>query len=291
MAAAPPSAPTRRGRSARVVASAVLLVAALALAGCAQRSEAQGAPPAGPEPVLEPTVAPPAPTSTTVVAAHPKVLVLGDSTMVDVGPALVAALDAAGAEPVDAARAGVGLTRFAFEDAPYSPEPEWAVEVDRVRPDLTIVMLGAWDMPFVTNEGIWPYTEPVQRAMATLTAGGGRVLWLSTPTEPGRPDWPMDQVFETSAAATGGRVVFAEIDAAVTAPDGTQPPSYVAADGTVVRLRKSDGFHFCAEGAERAAAEIVRLAHVHGLAPPPGGGWQDGPWRESEHYDFPECDG
>ena len=286
----PPSPRTRPRRARRLRALLVVGIAALVTGASGCAGAVAGADSGPPTDTARP--APTTPVDTTPAAPSPpdparRVLVLGDSTMVDVAPALLAAFGAAGSEVVDASRPGVGLSRFGFREGPWSPESEWSAIVDAERPDLTIVMLGVWDMPTIDRDGLAAYVEPTRRAMAVL-ARAGRVLWLSTPTEPGRPDWPTDQVFE-AVAATFPSVSYAEVDAAVRAPDGTYPPSFVALDGSVVRLRKDDGFHFCADGAERLADEVNRLAVVHGLARRTPAGWEDGAWRASERYDDPAC--
>jgi hypothetical protein len=156
-------------------------------------------------------------------------------------------------------------------------------------PDLVVVMLGVWDGGFVELYGADAYAEVVELAVAVLTDRGARVLWLSTPPDRVVTERPADHVFEQVAAKHPGRVFYADIDAAVRAPDGTMPATYPALDGTLVRLRKNDGWHFCADGAAAVAAEIGRLAVERGLARPAGTEWLRGSWRDAGVFDYPEC--
>jgi hypothetical protein len=274
------------------VAVLVVLVLLLAVSACAGPSAGDDRPLAvSPRPDDAESVAPSEVSTTTILAVEPagRVLVLGDSGMFDAAPAVVAMFQSAGAEAVDGSRRGLGLTRVGFESESSPFAEEWARMVEADDPELVVVMLGVWDGGFVELYGADAYAEVVELAVAVLTDRGARVLWLSTPPDRVVTERPADHVFEQVAAKHPGRVFYADIDAAVRAPDGTMPATYPALDGTLVRLRKNDGWHFCPDGAAAVAAEIGRLAVERGLARPAGTEWLRGSWRDAGVFDYPEC--
>jgi hypothetical protein len=274
------------------VAVLVVLVLLLAVSACAGPSAGDDRPLAvSPRPDDADSVAPSEVSTTTILAVEPagRVLVLGDSGMFDAAPAVVAMFQSAGAEAVDGSRRGLGLTRVGFESESSPFAEEWARMVEADDPELVVVMLGVWDGGFVELYGADAYAEVVELAVAVLTDRGARVLWLSTPPDRIVTERPADHVFEQVAAKHPGRVFYADIDAAVRAPDGTMPATYPALDGTLVRLRKNDGWHFCPDGAAAVAAEIGRLAVERGLARPAGTEWLRGSWRDAGVFDYPEC--
>jgi hypothetical protein len=274
------------------VAVLVALVLLLAVSACAGPSAGDDRPLAvSPRPDDADSVAPSEVSTTTILAVEPagRVLVLGDSGMFDAAPAVVAMFQSAGAEAVDGSRRGLGLTRVGFESESSPFAEEWARMVEADDPELVVVMLGVWDGGFVELYGADAYAEVVELAVAVLTDRGARVLWLSTPPDRVVTERPADHVFEQVAAKHPGRVFYADIDAAVRAPDGTMPATYPALDGTLVRLRKNDGWHFCPDGAAAVAAEIGRLAVGRGLARPAGTEWLRGSWRDAGVFDYPEC--
>jgi hypothetical protein len=266
---------------------AVLVVLVLLLAGsaCAGPSAGDDRPLAvSPQPDDATPTAPSEVSTTTSLAVEPagRVLVLGDSGMFDAAPAVVAMFRSTGAEAVDGSRRGLGLTRVGFESESSPFAEEWARMVEADDPELVVVMLGVWDGGFVELYGADAYADVVEQAVAVLTERGARVLWLSTPPDRVVTDRPADHVFEQVAAKHPGRVFYADIDAAVRAP-------YLAVDGTLVRLRKNDGWHFCPDGAAAVATEIGRLAVERGLARPAGIEWLRGSWRDAGVFDYPEC--
>ena len=285
------SAPRSSRRAAVATAVAGVLGAVMLLAGCAG-SDATG-PTAD---TTVPTTAAPTTTTTvpstttTTITSNPArtVLILGDSGMVDASPALEAMFEATGAAVVNEASPGFGLTRLGVVGDPSPFRADWPRFVAEYRPDLSVVMLGVWDLGFVETYGTDAYVDVVEEALDVLTAEGGRVLLVSPP--PGREgaDHATDVAFEVAAAARPGQVFYLDIEAAERGPAGDYPSSYTNLDGSVVRLRKADGWHFCPEGAARLAAEVNRLAVLHGVTVPVSG-WEDGPWRSASYYDDPAC--
>jgi hypothetical protein len=282
-----------RLRCAALLAVLVLLLAGSACAGSSARDDDPLAESPRPDDghSVDPSEVTTTTTTTTSLAVEPagRVLVLGDSGMFDAAPAVVAMFQSTGAEAVDGSRRGLGLTRVGFESESSPFAEEWARMVEADDPELVVVMLGVWDGGFVELYGADAYAEVVEQAVAVLTAGGSRVLWLSTPPDRFVTERPADQVFEQVASNHPGRVFYADIDAAVRAPDGTIPVAYRAVDGTLVRLRKNDGWHFCPDGAAAVATEIGRLAVERGLSWPAGNEWLRGAWRDAGVFDYPEC--
>jgi hypothetical protein len=68
---------------------------------------------------------------------------------------------------------------------------QWPQDVERFRPDLTILMPGAWDIFDREVNGTWLtfgsrdydryFQTQLSRAISTLTADGGRVVFMSSP--------------------------------------------------------------------------------------------------------------
>lgn len=276
-----------RSRSGRLVVT-LLVTGLVVLSAC---SGSEGAVDETTTTTVVPTTTTLPPSTTTTVTAQParKVLLLGDSTMVDASPALIAMFQATGAQVVMGAGPGFGFTRTGTSDL----EPTWRQDYPRVlresRPDLVVIMLGAWDLAYVQQHGVLGYAKVVQEAADILVSGGAKVLWLAEPSGDDGAYRLQNGPFEIVAAMHPGQIFYAEYEGVLRGPAGNFPVSYTAADGSTVHLRKADGFHFCPDGAERLAAEVNRLAVVHGLTVPAGPGWESGAWRSSQYYQAPEC--
>jgi lysophospholipase L1-like esterase len=226
------------------------------------------------EPGAGPTV-PPVPPADTV-------MIVGDSSMVDTAPALGAAFNAAGTTKIiDASSPGLGLTL----DQPY--RDVWRELLAEHHPDLIVVMMGGWDLPYLAKNGDDAYSATVDEAIGILTSDGARVLWLSMAPGGTTPDRPVDRVYSQLPAKYPGVVDFFDFEQVLRGPDGDWPRTVPAVDGSTILLRKPDNWHMCPAGAERVAAAV--LAHTAALswAPPAGDGWEDGDWRAHERYDDP----
>lgn len=222
------------------------------------------------------------------------VMIVGDSGTVDASPALRAAFEAAGASSViEKAFPGVGLS---------NPQLPWRDAyrklVDEHRPGLVIMMLGAWDMPFLKEQGDEAYARIVDEAVAILTARGARLLWLSSLPGGATPDRAVNRVYQQLPLRFPGQVAYADIEAALRASEGSSqavtlegaenwPRAYTAANGETVLLRKPDFWHLCPSGAERLALAVNQAAHALGWAEPAAPGWQQGSWRTDARYDDP----
>jgi peptidoglycan/LPS O-acetylase OafA/YrhL len=225
-------------------------------------------------------VAPSAPpTSTAIVdpvAPPSTVLLIGDSGMYDATPALSAGLTLVGAKVIGTAYPGEGLTQ------PAGVRDMWAEWVRRERPDLVVVMLGAWDTDFVATNGDEAYRQVVDETVGLFTAGGARVLWLSE--LPGRAALPgaivdageQNRFYHVLPGRYPDVVEYLDITRPLLAADGTAPR---ALDGHL--LRKPDGWHLCPDGAAAVAHAV--LSHL-GLDDP---AWDGDLWRADARYDNP----
>jgi hypothetical protein len=223
------------------------------------------------------------------------VLILGDSGTVDASPALRAAFEAAGATRViESAYPGVGLS---------NPKLKWRATytslVDKYQPDLVIMMMGGWDLPYMKEQGHAAYSQLVNEAVKILTARGAHLLWLSMLPGGANPDHPVDRVYEQLPMRFPGKVGYRDIEASLRAADDARsaetmagaedwPRSYVDAAGSTVLLRKPDFWHLCPAGAERLAVAINRAAAELGWAALAPQGWQQGKWRIDPRYDDPK---
>jgi hypothetical protein len=211
------------------------------------------------------------------VVAPKTAMIVGDSGMYDVTPALTAGFTVLGTRVVSTAFAGEGLTR------PAGVRDGWASTVDEFQPDLVLVMLGPWDLDFLESNGDDAYRAEVDATVALLTADGAHILWLSVlPGQavlPGTTVGVSDlgaQFFAPLPARYPGTVDYLDITASLKAGDGTTPR---AIDGHL--LRKPDGWHLCPDGAAAVAHAV--LSHL-GLDRPD---WTAGAWRADPRYDDP----
>lgn len=228
------------------------------------------------------TVTPVTRATATQAVAPSTVMIIGDSGMFDVTPALSAGFNATGAHVVETAYAGEGLTR------PAGVRDGWAATVDEFRPDLVVVMLGPWDLDFIEANGDDAYRAEIRETVTMLTAHGARVLWLSVlPGQAVLPTAPVqqgktvreelqDRFFAALPALYPDRVEYVDISASLTADDGTTPR---VVDGQLVR--KPDGWHLCPDGAAAVAHAV--LAHLR----LDRSDWTAGSWRSDPRFDDP----
>lgn len=211
----------------------------------------------------------------------PKVMIVGDSVSCTLGLGLTGWAEQRNSLTVlnngtlacGLLRTGNVRTRF-IDDEPISPVcewgPRWADQVEAFGPDLTVVLVGAWDVYdrtlVGTNDWVAPgdptYDEFVaseaRQAADVLTSEGGRVLWLtSPPIELGRNaptiegPWPandparMERFNEviSEALASNPRVEIVDLASwAEALPGGSLDPAF-----------RPDGVHFEPESALQVA--------------------------------------
>jgi hypothetical protein len=202
----------------------------------------------------------------------PTAMLVGDSGMFSAGPAFAAALESAGWRVVQTEYPGMGLTR------PANMPQIWADDARQYHVDLTIVMIGLWDASWAQTHGDGAYDAVVDQSARSFTAAGGKVLWLSIMRGGINPDPPTNRFYSALAARDAADVRYLDIDPALRAPDGGFPQ---VVDGK--RLRQTDGWHLCPDGA-------AALAHfVLGGVGLDRGAWEGGSWRESSRYDPRTC--
>ena len=221
----------------------------------------------GPAPrALPASTAPPTSRPVTTPLALPRAgtaMIVGDSGMFSASPAITAGLTAAGWRVVGTAYPGVGLTRLDGR-----MQQEWADTAEQYHVDLTIVMLGSWDVAWEQEHGAGAYRRVIADSLASFTRVHGKVLWLSVLPGGGKNDRVLDPFFAALPRQHPGEVEYRDIGPALRAPDGSTPRVV----GERV-LRQLDGWHLCQDGA-------VAIAHA-ALAPIglDTTGWEAGPWR------------
>ncbi len=275
----------------RRAAAAVGLVLALLAAGCASggpdvRAVGHRADPgAMSAPAASPT------TPTTVAVGVDRVLTLGDSSMVDASGPIAAVFRAGGAAATEnAAQSGFGLTGMMVDHRASPWESDWPALVETFDPQLSIVMLGGWDLSWIEQHGVEAYAQVVLHAVDVLSARGGKVLWL--PMLPGGNSaevTAIDDVLTMVAGARPGTLWTLDIDPSLEGPVGGYPRDYVDDEGRPVKLRKLDDWHLCQDGAARLAAMVHEDAVALGLSGPARTGWEDEPWRDDVAFDSPAC--
>ncbi len=227
------------------------------------------------------------PDQTPAAGAPRAVVVLGDSGMVDEQVALEAAFHAAGTGHIErAAGPGVGLS------LPLAWREDWKGLIDRVDPQIVVVMLGGWDMRYIYENGDAAYLGLIGEAVDILSARGAKILWL--PMLPGGThvwktvdDHKVDELIASLPALHPGVVYAPDVTGSLMLPDGTYGRSYVDDSGHTVLLRKPEGWHLCQEGAARLAQAILDASVELGLSPPASSPWKDGDWRSAANFDDP----
>jgi SGNH domain-containing protein len=195
-------------------------------------------------------------------------MIVGDSGMFSATPAFTAALDAAGWQVVETAYPGIGLSRLSDQ-----LQHEWSNAARQYHVDLTIVMLGSWDVAWEQEHGAGAYRELIDESLAAFRAGGGKVLWLSA-LPGGDPDASsLDHFYADLEEQFPGVVDYLDIEPALRGPDGDWPR---VVDGRV--LRQLDGWHLCQDGADAVASATLSHFGLETQA------WHAGPWRSDGRY-------
>jgi peptidoglycan/LPS O-acetylase OafA/YrhL len=166
---------------------------------------AHAAPPPTP-PSAPPTIPTPSTTLPPEVLAgavtHPgpmRVMIEGDSVAWSLGLGIAPVAPSAGFVFANEGYVGCGIatggqTSFAAYTQPAACltwQERWKSQVDYFRPDVTLVLLGRWELVDRVHDGVWMHIgEPaydqylrsqLDAAISTLTSDGGRVALLSAP--------------------------------------------------------------------------------------------------------------
>ena len=233
------------------------------------------------------TVSSPGPLVSGVAAPAPAqvttVMIVGDSGMSDLQPAIGAVYGAMGARRVVyAAAPGFGLTR---DDSDW--RRRWRALIDANHPDLVVAMLGGWDIGFLQKNGTDAYGALVEEAVALLTSSGARVEWLAMLPGGATPDRPVDAVYEQVAARHAGIVDYHDPEAVLRTAPGTVYGRVLVVGNSRLLVRKPDVWHLCPAGAERVAVAVAARTAVLGWSGAAVGGWEGGAWRQEAAYKDP----
>jgi peptidoglycan/LPS O-acetylase OafA/YrhL len=223
------------------------------------------------------------------VAAPGAVMIIGDSGMWDVSPALSALAVQEGTRTI----VNVSFPGFGFTIGSEGWRQAWPSMIAEYHPSVVYAMLGGWDESYIKAHGIAAYDAILDQASAILTGGGGRILWLGVPPGPLADPAFVDPVLVSYAAAHRNDMAYADPASVLLGPDGKPDRWLPDADGTLELARKPDGWHFCQAGAERVAAFAGAVAGRLSWTPTPVPGWENGAWRfDASRYNNPKggCD-
>jgi peptidoglycan/LPS O-acetylase OafA/YrhL len=215
--------------------------------------------------------------------APASIMIVGDSSMSDLQPALGAAYVATGtARVVYAAVPGFGLTR---DDTEW--RNRWAQLVRANHPDIVFVMLGGWDITWMRDHGADAYAAVVDEAIGVLSSGGAKVAWLAMLPGGATPDRPVDAIYEAAEARHAGVVRYIDTERALRTAAGPVYERVLVDGGTRLLLRKPDVWHLCPAGAIRVATSVMQEVAQAAWAAPQVAGWEQGAWRDEEAYRDP----
>ena len=209
-----------------------------------------------------------APARRTPTADAPlRLLIAGDSMSESTGPAVLDAADATGVvSAVHELRYSSGLTRPDYFDWP-ARLTELIANQD---PEVIVVMLGANDAQgiqtpsgpasFGSDAWVQEYRSRVAATMTLLEQSGRTVYWLGEPVmRSGGYDDRMHRISEIYRveAAEHPHVRYLDTRALFADPDGSYTAYVPGADGQPVLVRRDDGIHLTAAGAERMTGLIM----------------------------------
>lgn len=230
---------------------------------------APSAPRAAPRQSSAPTAPPPPPQVSKAPDAQ-RVLVMGDSMAVD----LARGMDRFYAEndKVRVIGQGVGSSGFVREDFfNWQAAVEEAIAEDSF--DIAVVIIGINDRQALGADA--PLTDPwrraysarIERFLSTLRAAGKPVVWVELPpmeqSQYGAAMVQISALHRAAVQAAGGEWV--ETFQRYMSESGGYTSVGPDLNGQIVTMRKSDGMHFSAAGADKLAFYIDRaITQYHG---------------------------
>lgn len=246
----------------------------LVLGAC---GSAPAPPPVEPPNATTPPTATPVTTATTIPTIR-RLLLVGDSVMDEIVPAVRAAL--AGRTEVHY------ILTIGAVGVPPDWDGVWPKAIAEHRPDAVAVLVGAWEgrdlpgIPFGSPGWLAWYRSRLDTWARALGAGGATVWWFgSLPVRDPEAEVRF-AVLDREYRALASRVPavrFIDTRAVL-------GPSYRELDGAE-RLRRTDGLHLCPAGTIRLVAALLGAI---GATPAPG--WQEARWRHGPPaYDPSEC--
>lgn len=176
-------------------------------------------------------------------------------------------------------RISTGLSRMDY----FNWQSEMRTIVERIRPDLTIVLIGENDNQalLLANGDVeepigqpgWPtgYAERVEKLAKTATSGDGHVMWVGLPVTRDTNRWEFTQrqndIFEEVADRLPN-VAFVDTWELFSRPDGGYTAYHRDPSGRVRLIRADDGIHFNSDGYTLLMREIAKAARQEfGLHP------------------------
>ena len=218
-----------------------------------------------------------------------RVILAGDSVMNGLAPAIATGLNEG------------GMSDAKFELAPSvardaASQVLWQRQLDDFHPDLVVMLIGTWergDRTFDPGDPGWAarYESEVLDPFAAMVTGtGAKILWIGMPAVPSDADTlqlvALNSQFE-ALANRNDNVDYIEGGQYLNGDDGQWTDVLPAADGTLQRVRRTDGLHLCPAGAERLAIPVLQAIQAQWNVDI-GFNWQNGPWREPPTLDHPE---
>lgn len=203
----------------------------------------------------------------TPTAADPvRILVVGDSLMGWIGPAITKELDGAPIQVTEDWKVGTGLARPEVRNWPAQLE----IDMDDLDPEVVVIGFGANDVQDMTSADgrvtlgsrAW-HAEYQRRVAQTLNAVEGEnrtVYWVGLPITT-RPDIEKAAPALASAVKTeiSARPWAHYIDTRpILAPDGVYTAYLPDGAGGQVKVREADGIHPNLAGARRMVAPLVK---------------------------------
>ena len=215
-----------------------------------------------------------------------RMMVLGDSVMVDGYPGVAAAARAARRiAPFNNSFVGFGLSTEPWRQ-------RYRAAIQERRPDVVVEMLGGFDLEAARDDPVG-YAATVSAAMRLLRGDDRILVWIGMlPADPEFVDDALrrglNDIIRAEAEQLPGRVIYVDPDPIFAGSDGVYDAFLNGPDGTPVRIRKVDGAHLCPDGAALLGLTIVDALRgpldLRSDRPRPDGAWVRGDWRQDRVY-------
>jgi len=215
-----------------------------------------------------------------------RVLMAGDSIMLDVSRAVSASVQAGGR----------AVARLAEE--PSIPRDEdtrdrWRQRLARFDPEVIVILIGVWEAMATGGPGQHPlgsveweraYRDRLLDPYVELLASrGAKVVWIGMPpvlnAARQRGFNAMNRAVRHSAEASDA-LSYVPGDQILARPDGSWTAFLPGPQGNPQRVRRVDTTHLCADGVVRLARPVLRFIDRQWGVPPapnwPSRGWRQG---------------
>jgi hypothetical protein len=223
---------------------------------------------------------PDAPAVAPVPRSRPlRVLFVGDSYMFDLQWGGRAALEAAGVVVDSLPRLGFNLA-----DTSWDWKAAWKREVTRFNPDVVVAVWGIFDVGLLREVGLDEYQRRLDAAIDLLSSRRATVVLfgLAASVNDDRGSLlTLNDVWSAVPARRSG-VIYVDPDP-ILSPHGVSEATFTTANGPV-RVRKSDGDHFCPDGSVRFGEAMLELVNRWWAVPAPTMAWQTGDWLAQPAY-------